>query len=313
MRIAFVGLGAMGVPMAINLVKAGHAVSGFDVRAGAAEPLAAAGGRAAASAAEAARDAELLWLMVVSGEQAQAVLFDHGAATALPEGAIVVAACTQPPALARKTADRLAALRIEMLDAPVSGGVAGANAAALTIMASGSETTLACARPALEAVGKRIFDVGREAGMGSTAKMINQLLCGVHIAAAAEAMHVAERAGVSKATMHEIISVSAGNSWMWGDRGPRMMTDEPPVTSAVDIFVKDLGIVLDQGRQMRQGLPLAAAAMQMFLAASGLGHGAADDSQVIRAYRALNGTGGTSPGAGTPATMAGAAPASRAE
>jgi 3-hydroxyisobutyrate dehydrogenase len=138
-------------------------------------------------------------------------------------------------------------------------------------------------------VGKRIFDVGREPGMGSTAKMINQLLCGVHIAAAAEAMHVAERAGVSKATMHEIISVSAGNSWMWGDRGPRMMMDEPPVTSAVDIFVKDLGIVLDQGKAMRQGLPLASAAMQMFLAASGLGHGAADDSQVIRAYRALNG------------------------
>jgi 3-hydroxyisobutyrate dehydrogenase len=102
-------------------------------------------------------------------------------------------------------------------------------------------------------------------------------------------MHVAERAGVSKATMHEIISVSAGNSWMWGDRGPRMMMDDPPVTSAVDIFVKDLGIVLGQGTQMRQGLPLAAAAMQMFLAASGLGHGAADDSQVIRAYRALNG------------------------
>jgi putative dehydrogenase len=90
--------------------------------------------------------------------------------------------------------------------------------------------------------------------------------------------------------MHEIISVSAGNSWMWGDRGPRMMQDDPPVTSAIDIFVKDLGIVLDQGRQVRQGLPLTAAAMQMFLAASGLGHGKADDSQVIRAYRALNGS-----------------------
>jgi 3-hydroxyisobutyrate dehydrogenase len=158
-------------------------------------------------------------------------------------------------------------------------------------MASGAEAALARARPVFEAVGKRIFDVGREPGMGSTAKMINQLLCGVHIAAAAEAMHVAERAGVSLETMHEIISVSAGNSWMWGDRGPRMMQDDPPVTSAVDIFVKDLGIVLDQGKLARQGLPLAAAAMQMFLAASGLGHGGADDSQVIRAYRALNGTG----------------------
>jgi len=289
MRIAFVGLGAMGVPMAVNLVKAGHAVTGFDVRPGATQPLVAAGGKAATSAADAAREADLLWLMVVTGEQAEAVLFEGGAAAALPRGALVVAACTQPPALAKKTSQRLADMGLQMLDAPVSGGVAGANAAGLTIMVSGAEATLARARPVFEAVGKRIFDVGREAGMGSTAKMINQLLCGVHIAAAAEAMHVAERAGVSKATMHEIISVSAGNSWMWGDRGPRMMMDEPPVTSAVDIFVKDLGIVLDQGKAMRQGLPLAAAAMQMFLAASGLGHGAADDSQVIRAYRALNG------------------------
>jgi 3-hydroxyisobutyrate dehydrogenase len=104
-------------------------------------------------------------------------------------------------------------------------------------------------------------------------------------------MHVAERAGLPLETVHDIISGSAGNSWMWNDRGPRMMRDDPPVTSAVDIFVKDLGIVLDQGKLARQGLPLAAAAMQMFLAASGLGHGKADDSQVIRAYRALNGKG----------------------
>jgi putative dehydrogenase len=249
----------------------------------------AAGGAAAASAADAARDAELLWLMVVSGEQAETVLFDAGAAAALAPGSIVVAACTQAPALARRTAERLAAMGLVMLDAPVSGGVKGATAGALTIMVSGDGAAIERARPVFGAVGQRIFDVGREAGLGSTAKMINQLLCGVHIAAAAEAMYVAERAGVPLATMHEIISVSAGNSWMWGDRGPRMMQDDPPVTSAVDIFVKDLAIVLDQGRQMRQGLPVAAAAMQMFLAASGLGHGKADDSQVIRAYRALNG------------------------
>ena len=289
MRIAFIGLGAMGAPMALNLVKAGHTVCGFDVRAGAAQALVQAGGKEATSAAEAARDAELVWLMVVSGEQAENVLFEGGVAQALPKGAIVVAACTQPPALARKTSDRLAAMGLAMLDAPVSGGIKGALAGALTIMVSGDADVLERARPVLSAVGQRIFDVGREAGLGSTAKMINQLLCGVHIAAAAEAMHVAERAGVSLQTMHDIISVSAGNSWMWGDRGPRMMLEDPPVTSAVDIFVKDLGIVLDQGKLMRQGLPLASAAMQMFLAASGLGHGKADDSQVLRAYRAMNG------------------------
>ena len=289
MRIGFVGLGAMGAPMALHLVRAGHTVRGFDVRAGATDALVAAGGHDSANAADCARGAELLWLMVVSGDQAESVLFDGGAAAALPGGAIVVAACTQAPAQARRTAERLATMGLAMLDAPVSGGVKGAAAAALTIMVSGDAAVQARAKPVLAAVGRNIFDVGPEAGLGSTAKMINQLLCGVHIAAAAEAMHVAERAGVPLQTMVDIISVSAGHSWMFGDRAPRMMQDEPTVASAVDIFVKDLGIVLDQGRQARQGLPLASAAMQMFLAASGLGHGKADDSQVIRAYRALNG------------------------
>ena len=292
MRIGFIGLGAMGAPMAARLVAAGHEVHGFDVRLAAVEALVAQGGKAAASAREAASAAELLWLMVVNGDQAEAVLFGEAqAAAALPADAIVVAACTQAPVQAQTLAARLARADRVMLDAPVSGGVAGAKAAALTIMCSGPDAAVATARPVFEAVAQRIFHVGTSAGLGSTAKMINQLLCGVHIAAAAEAMHLAERAGVSPATMHEIISVSAGNSWMWGDRGPRMMQDDPPVTSAVDIFVKDLGIVLGEARALKAGLPLSASAMQMFLAASGLGHGAADDSQVIRAYRALNGEG----------------------
>ena len=291
MKIGFIGLGAMGAPMAANVVRAGHVVKGFDLRAGAVDALVAAGGASASSAADAAAGADLLWLMVVNGEQATSVLFEHGAADALPRGATVVAACTQAPASAAALARRLADIGLRMLDAPVSGGVAGAQAAKLTVMCSGADAVLQQARPVFDAVAGRLFHVGTEAGQGSTAKMINQLLCGVHIAAAAEAMHLAERSGVALSTMHEIISVSAGNSWMWGDRGPRMMQDDPPVTSAVDIFVKDLDIVLGQGKELRAGLPLSSAAMQMFLAASGLGHGAADDSQVIRAYRALNGGG----------------------
>jgi 3-hydroxyisobutyrate dehydrogenase len=291
MQIGFVGLGAMGAPMALKLVEAGHAVRGFDLRAGAADALVDAGGAAAASAADAARGADLLWLMVVSGEQACSVLFEHGAAAALPAGAIVCLGCTQAPALAARTAERLAAMGLHALDTPVSGGVKGAHAGTLTVMCAGDAAVLQRARPALDALGTHVFHCGPAAGMGSTAKMINQLLCGVHIAAAAEAMHLAERAGVSTATLHEIIGASAGHSWIWGDRGPRMMMADPPVTSAVDIFVKDLGVVLGEARTLKAGLPLASCAMQMFLAASGLGHGAADDSQVIRAYRALNGAG----------------------
>ena len=295
MRVGVIGLGAMGLPMAANIVKAGHTVRGFDLQPQALANLAAAGGEIAESLADAARDADVLWLMVVNGDQAERVLFGGadgrgGAEQALPRGALVVAACTQPPAQAARLATRLADAGLAMLDAPVSGGVVGAREGTLTIMCSGAKADLQRALPVMQATAKRIFHVGETAGLGSTAKMINQLLCGVHIAAAAEAMNVAETAGVSLATMHEIISVSAGNSWMWGDRGPKMMQDNPAVTSAVDIFVKDLGIVLDQGRLARQATPLAAAAHQMFLAASGQGHGKADDSQVIRAYRTLNGT-----------------------
>ncbi len=295
MRVGIIGLGAMGQPMAANIIKAGHQVRGFDLQPQALANLAAAGGEVAESLADVAQGVDLLWLMVVNGDQAERVLFgdaygNGGAEESLPRGALVVAACTQPPAQAQRLAARLADCGLAMLDAPVSGGVVGARDGALTIMCSGPKADLERALPVLQATAKRIFHVGETAGLGSTAKMINQLLCGVHIAAAAEAMNVAETAGLSLQTMHEIISVSAGNSWMWGDRGPKMLQDNPPVTSAVDIFVKDLGIVLDQGRLNRQATPLAAAAHQMFLAASGQGHGKADDSQVIRAYRTLNGT-----------------------
>ena len=225
MRVGIIGLGAMGLPMAANIVKAGHSVRGFDLQAQALANLAAAGGEVAESLADVARDADILWLMVVNGDQAERVLFgdadgNGGAEQALPRGALVVAACTQPPAQAARLAARLADCGLAMLDAPVSGGVVGARDGALTIMCSGPNAELERALPVLQATAKRIFHVGPTAGLGSTAKMINQLLCGVHIAAAAEAMNVAETAGLSLQTMHEIISVSAGNSWMWGDRGP---------------------------------------------------------------------------------------------
>jgi len=291
MKIGFIGLGAMGAPMAVRLAASGHAVAGFDMRADAVAALARAGGRAATSAVDAAQGAELLWLMVVTGEQARAVLFDGGAAAALPRGAIVALGCTQAPAMAQATARELEAMGLAMLDAPASGGARRAADGTLTLMVSGAPEVFARARPALDAMASRVFDCGPSAGLGSAAKMVNQLLCGVHIAAAAEALHLAERAGMDPTKMLDVIGVSAGNSWMFGDRGPRMLQDDPAVTSAVDIFVKDLGIVLGEGRALKAGLPLSAAAMQMFLAASGLGHGAADDSQVIRAYSAMNGKG----------------------
>jgi L-threonate 2-dehydrogenase len=289
MDIAFIGLGAMGRPMARRLVEAQHRVTGFDLSAAALDELERAGGKRATSAGAAADGADAIILMVVNADQAEAVLFGAGALEALKPEALVVLMATCPPSRVQAMAAKVEAAGRRFVDAPVSGGVVGAEAGTLTIMAAASDAVLARAKPVLEAMGSRYTRVGSEAGQGAAVKTINQLLCGVHIAVAAEAFAMAEKAGVDTALMLDVLTQSAAGSWMLSNRGPRMLEAEPGVTSAVDIFVKDLGIVMDAGRAAHVALPLAAAAHQMFLAASGAGHGKADDSQVIRAYRALNG------------------------
>jgi L-threonate 2-dehydrogenase len=287
--IGFIGLGAMGLPMARNLATAGYAVRGFDVRSAAVDALAETGAARAGTAAEAARGADVLVLMVVNAAQAEAALFEGGALEALGPDGIVVLMATCPPGVVGAIAERVTAAGRRFVDAPVSGGVVGASGAKLTIMAACPSETLAAVKPVLSALGDKVFHVGETPGQGAVAKTLNQLLCGVHITAAAEAFSLAQRVGVDPAVMLEILGGSAASSWMLKDRGPRMLQTDPPVTSAVDIFVKDLGIVLEAGREAKAALPLAAAAHQMFLAASGQGAGAADDSQVLRAYLALNG------------------------
>jgi putative dehydrogenase len=285
--IAFAGLGAMGRPMAANLIKAGHQVRGIDVNPAALDWLKGQGGEPAGNAREAASGADVLVLMVVNADQAEAVLFEAGALDALAPNALVVLCATCPPARAAAIGAKVEATQRRFVDAPVSGGVVGAEAGSLTIMASAPKAVYAAAEPVLKAMGSRLFHVGEKAGDGAMVKTINQLLCGVHIAAAAEALALGERAGLDTQVLLDIFGSSAAGSWMLNNRGPRMLMDDPPVTSAVDIFVKDLGIVLDAGHSTRAPLFLAAAAHQLFLAASGMGLGKTDDSQVIEAYRAM--------------------------
>jgi L-threonate 2-dehydrogenase len=286
--VGFIGLGSMGLPMAKNLVARGFAVRGFDIRSGAIDGLVEAGGTRATAPADAASDADALVLMVVNAAQAEAVLFEAGALSALSRGGTVVLMATCPPRAVETIAARILEAGRSFVDAPVSGGVVGAQAATLTIMAAAPRVTFEAAKPVLDALGDKIFHVGERPGQGAAVKAINQLLCGVHIAVAAEAFSLAGKAGLDQGVLLAILSGSAASSWMLKDRGPRILQDEPAVTSAVDIFVKDLGIVLEAGRDIKAALPLAAAAHQMFLAASGQGYGDADDSQIIRAYRALN-------------------------
>ena len=227
--------------------------------------------------------------MVVNAAQAEQVLFGDGAAAALPPDGIVALMSTCPPGAVAELAARVKALGRGFVDAPVSGGVAGAKTATLSIMAAAPANLVDLARPAFAALGDKIFHVGERPGQGAAVKTVNQLLCGVHIAAAAEALALAARMGVDPAVALPILSGASAASWMLNDRGPRMLEADPDLTSAIDIFVKDLGIVMEAGREAKSPLPLAAAAHQLFLATSGRGEGGADDSQLIRTYRAMTG------------------------
>ena len=269
-NIAFVGLGAMGLPMAENLVKQQLRVTGFDMRPDAVAKLVAAGGHGAPSAAAAAKDADALIVMVVNADQAETVLFGSGALAALAPGATVIVMATCAPSRIASIAERVAATGRSFVDAPVSGGVVGATNATLTIMAAAPKAVFERAKPLLVAMGSNLYHLGETPGQGAAMKTVNQLLAGVHIAAAAEGMALAEREGIDPALALEILSGSAASSWMLKNRGPRMVADDGQVTSAVDIFVKDLGLVLDAGRAAKMGLPLSAAAHQLFIAASGV-------------------------------------------
>ncbi|CAI5998030.1 unnamed protein product [Closterium sp. NIES-64] len=292
MAVGFVGLGAMGGGMAAALVKRGFAVKGFDVYPPACEKLKSAGGAAAASAADAAKGAMVLVLMVTTAKQAEGALFgDEGALQALPPGAVVILSSTVPPEFARSLGTKLSAQGKgwEMVDAPVSGGVARAADGTLTIMAAATPAALAKARPVLEAMSAKLYIVGDSPGAGSAVKMVNQLLAGVHIAAAAEAMALGARAGLNARMVFDIISHAAGNSWMFENRVPHMLDNDFTPRSALNIFVKDLGIVLSEAQSLAFPLPLAAAAHQQFLAGAAAGLGREDDAAVVKVYERLAG------------------------
>jgi L-threonate 2-dehydrogenase len=194
--IGFIGLGAMGSPMAANLLARGFAVRGFDLQRPALDALSANGGTPVTSAREAAAGAEILILMVVDAAQAETVLFADGAAGALPEGGTVLLMATCPPGAVETLAARVEATGRRFVDAPVSGGTAGAAAATLTVMAAAPEASFEAVRPVLEALGDKVFHVGPRPGQGAMVKTVNQLLCGVHLAVLAEALALARKVGI---------------------------------------------------------------------------------------------------------------------
>jgi 3-hydroxyisobutyrate dehydrogenase len=288
---AVIGLGSMGLGMAQSLLRNGFQVAGYDVSAQSLARFAEAGGHPAASPAEAAQGAAIVVSVVVNSAQTEDILFGpDGVAGTMADGGVFVSCATMAPEAARRLAARLEASGRHYLDAPISGGAARAAKGELTILASGSVTAFSKARPALSAMAAKLYELGEEAGVGAAFKMINQLLAGVHIAAACEAITFAAKQGLDIDKVYEVITASAGNSWMFENRVPHILAGDYAPLSAVEIFVKDLGIIQDMARAARYPVPLSAAALQMYLATAGAGMGRDDDASLARTYAALSGT-----------------------
>ena len=291
MRVGVIGLGSMGMGAALSLLKAGGMeVAGVDPREGARAEFAAAGGTAVARAADLPQGTEAVLVLVVNAQQAEAALFGpEGAAPCLAPGAVLIVSSTMAPEDARGLAARAEGAGFLYVDAPVSGGAVGARAAAMTVMASGSGPAMAKAAPVFAATAKKVWTLGEAPGLGSTMKVVHQLLAGVHIAVAAEAMALGIKAGIEPQALYDVVTNAAGNSWMFENRMPHVLEGDEAPRSAVDIFVKDLGLVAQLARAVAFPTPLAAQAQQLFIAASAQGHGGKDDAFVIRAYQALTG------------------------
>ncbi len=237
--------------------------------------------------AAAADGADVLVLMVATAQQAESVLYGEGnAAAMLKPGAVVLLMATVGPAAVEDWAKRLEPAGVEIVDAPVSGGAARAGQGDLLIMVSGSEAALGAAQPLLDVMARNAPVVGSRPGDGQKVKLVNQLLCGVHIAVAAEALAFAEALGLEAGPTWEVLRNGAAASFMLDDRGARMI-DNPndEVRSAIDIFVKDMGLVTAAARTNSYPAPLASAAEQLYLAGRRAGLGRADDSSLIQVLR----------------------------
>ena len=289
-RCAVIGLGSMGFGMASSLLRAGFTVAGSDVSADALDRFAAAGGLPAATPAAAAEGADIVVSVVVNAAQTEATLFgESGCAATMRPGTVFVACATMAPEVVRGLASRLQAMGPHYLDAPMSGGATRAAEGTLTMLASGSAAAFARARPALDAMTGTLYELGEEPGQGAAFKMVNQLLAGVHIAAASEAMAFAARQNLDLQKVYDVITRSAGNSWMFENRMAHVLSGDYSPKSSVSIFTKDLGIVLDMARAANFPVPLAGSALQMFLMTAAAGMAGDDDSSVTRLYAQLAG------------------------
>ncbi|MBO3089636.1 NAD(P)-dependent oxidoreductase [Cellulomonas dongxiuzhuiae] len=282
-RVAVLGLGAMGLPMATALARTFDVVA-FDIAAERIALAVEAGATGAATVADACTGTDVVVVGVRDGAQLDAlVLGPGGVADSLAPGAVVVVTSTVGEAAVVSVATALAARGVLTVDAPVSGGPVRAGTGDLLIMVGADDAALAAARPVLDAMSSSLTVVGA-IGAGQQLKTVNQLLCGIHTAAASEALALAHRLGLDLDACIEVLSQGAAASFMFADRGPRIAQqlrgETPPLRSRLDVIGKDMGIVGDLTRQLKVATPVAAAAEQLYRAVSAAGLDAADDSVV---------------------------------
>ena len=288
-RVCVVGLGSMGMGAARSCIGAGLATYGIDLDPAACEALRGAGAEASDGDGLAfAGDLDAVLLLVVNAAQCRDALFGpRGLAPKLRAGTGVMVSSTISAVDSRALAAELQAMDLLMLDAPVSGGAVKAAAGEMTVMAAGPRAAFDRLRPVLNAVASTVYEIGEEIGLGATVKIIHQLLAGVHIAAGAEAMALAARAGIPLETMYEVVTHAAGNSWMFENRMKHVVDGDYTPHSAVDIFVKDLRLVTETALSLNFPLPLASTAYAMFANASNAGFGREDDAAVIKTFAGI--------------------------
>ncbi len=279
--VAVAGLGSMGMGMAKSLLKADIETYGCDVSKDRLDEFSSAGGNAS-ELSDIAAEIDCLILVVVNATQTESIIHSHVAN--MKQGSVVMSCATVSPEFAKAMQSFCNQHKVHYLDAPISGGSVKASKGQITVLASGTDDAFSKARPALDVMAEKVFELGNTAGPGSALKVVNQLLAGVHIAAAAEAITFGISQGIDAQTTVDVISQCAGTSWMFENRGPHIADGDYTPHSAVDIFVKDLGIVCNIASDSAFTAPLASTAYSQFKEASDKGLGGEDDSAVAKIY-----------------------------
>lgn len=285
-HVAFVGTGAIGLPMARRVAAGGYRITAVDPFAEARARVEADGIAAVASVADLTERPDVVIVMVATGDQLTGLVDATLAAGAAGAGQTWIVMSTVGPESVVAAAKRIEATGAQVLDVPVTGGVARATTGELTLFAAGAADVLAAVSPVLETLGT-VRHIGTTIGDGQAVKVVNQHLCSVHIVAAAEALNLADRLGLDPAQVLDLVGSGAGGSWMLGDRGPRMLgPTDVTVTSTIGIFVKDSGLVADAAAEAGVDVPLLQLAQQRYARAVDLGLERRDDSRVIETYQA---------------------------